>query len=46
VLTGKYAFEDRWLPSKLAPGHPLPQPQALFKRLDEVPDPGEAVASS
>jgi len=46
VLTGEYASDDRWLPSKLAPGHPLPQPQALFKRLDEVSEDVEALASS
>jgi methionyl-tRNA synthetase len=38
VLTGEYSSADRWRPSELAPGHLLPQPQALFKRLDEVPD--------
>jgi methionyl-tRNA synthetase len=46
VLTGDYTFEERWVPSKLAPGHPLPQPQALFKRLDDVADvEGEAASS-
>jgi methionyl-tRNA synthetase len=36
VITGEYDSTDRWHPSKLAPGGPLPQPEALFKRLDEV----------
>src|SRR3989475_893849 len=45
VLTGEYPIGDRWLPSELAPGHPLPQPQALFKRLDEVADAEEELAS-
>jgi methionyl-tRNA synthetase len=36
VLTGEYPFENRWRPSELAPGRPLPPPQALFKRLDDV----------
>jgi methionyl-tRNA synthetase len=36
VLTGDYPIANRWLPSRLAPGHTLPQPQALFKRLDDV----------
>jgi len=36
VITGEYPSEDRWLPSKLAPGRTLPQPDALFKRLDDV----------
>jgi hypothetical protein len=47
VLTGDYPVENRWLPSKLEPGHPLPSPQALFKRLDDVPEEDEeALASS
>ncbi|TMB87677.1 MAG: methionine--tRNA ligase, partial [Chloroflexi bacterium] len=45
VLTGEYPVGDRWLPSELAPGHPLPQPQALFKRLDDVVDAEEELAS-
>jgi methionyl-tRNA synthetase len=36
VLTGDYAHEDRWQPSQLEPGRKLPQPEALFKRLDEI----------
>jgi methionyl-tRNA synthetase len=46
VITGDYAVADRWKVSELAPGHPLPQPVALFKRLDDVPDddPGAAAA--
>ena len=36
VITGDYPTEDRWRASQLAPGHPLPQPVALFKRLDDV----------
>jgi methionyl-tRNA synthetase len=40
VLTGEYSSADRWRPSRLAPGHPLTQPQALFKRLDDVPEEG------
>jgi methionyl-tRNA synthetase len=46
VITGDYPVADRWKVSELAPGHPLPQPVALFKRLDDVPDddPGAAAA--
>ncbi|HXC78999.1 MAG TPA: methionine--tRNA ligase [Candidatus Acidoferrum sp.] len=46
VITGEYPLTDRWHVSQLAPGHPLPQPLALFKRLDDVPDddPGAAPA--
>ena len=36
VITGDYPMADRWKVSELAPGHPLPQPLALFKRLDDV----------
>jgi len=36
VITGDYPIADRWHVSELAPGHPLPQPLALFKRLDDV----------
>jgi methionyl-tRNA synthetase len=36
VLTGDYPERNRWQPSELKPGHPLPEPKALFKRLDEV----------
>ena len=46
VITGEYSSDDRWRVSELAPGHPLPQPQALFKRLDDVPDEDEMLASS
>ena len=38
VITGEYGSEERWLPSRLEPGRKLPEPVALFKRLDEVPD--------
>ncbi len=46
VITGVYPVADRWHVSQLAPGHPLPQPLALFKRLDDVPedDPGAGAA--
>jgi methionyl-tRNA synthetase len=36
VITGDYPAVDRWHASQLEPGHPLPQPVALFKRLDDV----------
>jgi methionyl-tRNA synthetase len=36
IITGDYASEDRWKPSELPPGRALPQPEALFKRLDPV----------
>jgi methionyl-tRNA synthetase len=36
VLTGDYPEVNRWRPSELEPGRPLPVPEALFKRLDEV----------
>ena len=37
VITGDYGEpRDRWRPSELEPGRKLPEPQALFKRLDEV----------
>ncbi len=36
VITGDYPDEDRWRPSRLEPGRKLPEPQPLFKRLDEV----------
>jgi methionyl-tRNA synthetase len=36
VITGEYSSENRWRPSELAPGRALPQPEALFKRLDDV----------
>jgi hypothetical protein len=44
VITGEYASENRWRPSELPPGRNLPPPEALFKRLDHVPE--EPVASS
>jgi methionyl-tRNA synthetase len=45
VLTGDYSFENRWRPSALAPGHPLPEPKALFKRLDDVVEEEQAASS-
>jgi methionyl-tRNA synthetase len=45
VLTGDYPEGNRWLPSELKPGHPLPQPQALFKRLDDVVEEEPAASS-
>jgi methionyl-tRNA synthetase len=36
VLTGDYPAGDRWRPSELQPGRPLPPPKALFTILDEV----------
>ena len=36
IITGDYDAVNRWLPSKLEPGRHLPEPVALFKRLDEV----------
>ena len=46
VITGDYPMADRWKVSELAPGHPLPQPLALFKRLDDVVEDAGAQASS
>jgi methionyl-tRNA synthetase len=46
VITGDYPIADLWHASKLAPGHPLPQPIALFKRLDDVVEDTAALASS
>ncbi|HEY5035213.1 MAG TPA: methionine--tRNA ligase, partial [Candidatus Dormibacteraeota bacterium] len=46
VITGNYQAEDRWRASQLAPGRPLPQPVALFKRLDDVVEDTSALASS
>ncbi len=43
VITGEYSSENRWKPSELPPGRALPPPEALFKRLDDVPE--EPVAS-
>jgi methionyl-tRNA synthetase len=36
VLTGDYPERNRWRPSELKPGRKLPEPQALFKQLDDV----------
>jgi methionyl-tRNA synthetase len=36
VLTGDYPAEDRWRPSELPAGRPLPAPVALFKLLEPV----------
>jgi hypothetical protein len=36
VITGEYETVDRWRPSQLEPGRKLPEPKALFKRLDPV----------
>ena len=36
VLSGDYRHDNLWLPSQLPPGRPLPPPEALFKRLDDV----------
>jgi methionyl-tRNA synthetase len=44
VITGEYPSDNRWRTSELAPGRTLPQPEALFKRLDEVVE--EAIPSS
>ena len=38
VITGDYETSDRWRPSTLEPGRKLPEPKALFKRLDPVPE--------
>jgi len=38
VITGEYEAVDRWLPSRLEAGRKLPPPQALFKRLDDLPE--------
>jgi methionyl-tRNA synthetase len=46
VITGDYPIADRWKVSELAPGHPLPQPLALFKRLDDVVEDATALKSS
>jgi methionyl-tRNA synthetase len=34
IITGDYESADRWQPSKLEAGRKLPEPAALFKRLD------------
>jgi methionyl-tRNA synthetase len=44
VITGDYEARDRWHPSQLEPGRKLPEPQALFKRLE--PELEEATQSS
>jgi methionyl-tRNA synthetase len=36
VITGDYDVRDRWRPSTLEPGRPLPGPEPLFKRLEDV----------
>ena len=46
VITGDYPIADRWRASELPPGHPLPQPVALFKRLEDVVEDEAALASS
>jgi methionyl-tRNA synthetase len=38
IITGSYEAVDRWRPSTLEPGRKLPEPVALFKRLDDVQD--------
>ena len=38
IITGDYDTANRWVPSRLEPGRQLPEPVALFKRLDEVTD--------
>jgi methionyl-tRNA synthetase len=43
IITGDYDMADRWRPSGLEPGRKLPEPRALFKRLDPVE---ESAASS
>jgi methionyl-tRNA synthetase len=45
VITGDYPIEDRWKPSGLRAGRPLPQPEALFKRLDPVVEEEESPSS-
>jgi len=46
VITGDYSSDDRWRPSELPAGRALPQPEALFKRLDPVVEEEEDPASS
>jgi len=46
VITGDYPIADRWKVSELPPGHPLRQPLALFKRLDDVVEGGVAGTGS
>ena len=45
VLTGVYESVDRWKPSQLEPGRTLAQPEALFKRLDEIVEEEPAASS-
>jgi methionyl-tRNA synthetase len=45
VITGEYSSDDRWLPSELPAGRALPQPEALFKRLDPVPEEEDPASS-
>jgi methionyl-tRNA synthetase len=45
VITGDYPSDDRWRPSELPAGRALPQPEALFKRLDPVAEEDEPASS-
>jgi methionyl-tRNA synthetase len=45
VITGDYPSDDRWKPSELPAGRALPQPEALFKRLDPVVEEEEPASS-
>src|SRR5260370_15950180 len=45
VITGDYPSDDRWRVSDLPPGRALPQPEALFKRLDPVVEEEEPASS-
>ena len=36
IITGEYDSINRWVPSQIEAGRKLPEPVALFKRLDEV----------
>jgi methionyl-tRNA synthetase len=38
VITGDYEVRDRWRISELPAGRRLPEPEPLFKRLDDVPE--------
>ena len=35
VLTEEYDATPRWTPSEIPPGRPLPEPKALFQKLDD-----------
>ena len=35
VQGNEYEQRDRWCPSRLEPGRPLPEPRPLFRKLDE-----------